>query len=882
MQTITSTQKEYLRNAKTVGVTVTVDPIEGEPFTFTEDDIIEGTFKIERNWAHGDVLEIGCADAAELTLTLDNSESQWNQVRWEGARLTVVLNIGGEPLQVGIFTVDERPGKLTTIQLKALDDMARFNRPYNSDLAYPATLEEILMDACAKCNVTLYTYMFDNGDYVVKEKPEGDDITYHQIVAWVAQLAGCNAWIDELGRLRLSWYGDNQSGDLEIGPDDRFLGQYEIAEEDIEITGIVYRTEETDYLVGTSNYALIIEDNPLLQDDFEPVLSALYAKIGGFKYRPYKFVALGYPHLWPGDMITKLVDADGNELTSVITNHVYKLNASEIEARGETETVRGYATGAPFTAAQKRVLQSVAKVEAERQTSKLEQTMLDFNQLMSNALGYYETYHTLPSGAKIRYIHDKPVLEESTIIYKYSAEGFGWTDQGWQGGNPVWHSGIDAAGNMIAKTVSAIGIKAEWMDVDDLSAITGNFTQLTAGDAQAYLDLRAINKSPQISMFAYLPNLATWNILQSSYIAPTMFTLGEDWRGEDDPVSSFAAPARVDLHANKLRFSYKTKPPSGGWDPVTSQWIAGMELGFYPDRIPPVQLDCYGHDMEIKAPKVGITGDLLIQGDTQVDGAIYLPHGGGDRVMINASAGAGRQLFYIFSTGTSASNASSYIQMFGMEDSGSPGQIIFGNNGNPTLRMYSNNNVRFYGDVQIDGAITNATITSSTVNISASRLTSGTVPLARIPTLPENKVPQTYTTYRSFAGGIGISSLPTTSSSPNLWVHPTSQGQVHRTTSSRRYKQDITEYNSKTILEACPVLYRDKGEVSQYGDDARMYLGFIAEDLHDLGLTELVDYIDGQPDSVLYDRISAALLVVIKDQEQRIQALEAKVKEVTV
>ncbi len=464
MQTITSTQKEYLRNAKTVGVTVTVDPIEGEPFTFTEDDIIEGTFKIERNWAHGDVLEIGCADAAELTLTLDNSEGQWNQVRWEGARLTVVLNIGGEPLQVGIFTVDERPGKLTTIQLKALDDMARFNRPYNSNLAYPATLEEILMDACAKCNVTLYTYMFDNGDYVVKEKPEGDDITYHQIVAWVAQLAGCNAWIDELGRLRLSWYGDNQSGDLEIGPDDRFLGQYEIAEEDIEITGIVYRTEETDYLVGTSNYALIIEDNPLLQDDFEPVLSALYAKIGGFKYRPYKFVVLGYPHLWPGDMITKLVDADGNELTSVITNHVYKLNASEIEARGETETVRGYATGAPFTVSQKRVLTAVAKREVARQTSGLEQATLHLNELMANALGLYPTVIEQETGARLFYMHDKPTLEESMVIWHWTEQGLAWTDQGWNDGNPAWQYGVLADGNAVLKVLTALGINADWIN----------------------------------------------------------------------------------------------------------------------------------------------------------------------------------------------------------------------------------------------------------------------------------------------------------------------------------------------------------------------------------------------------------------------------------
>lgn len=874
MQNLSSAQKQHLDNGGPVKVTIHVDPVSGEPFSITDYDLAERSFTIERNWTTGSNIEIGCADTAELIFTLDNADGQWSDIRWEGARLTVIYYINGEPLRAGIFTVDEPPRRLSTMQIRALDNMARFNRPWVPGISFPATLFQVIQDACNQCNVTLGTLEFDNDDYVVEQKPVGDDITNHHIVAWVAELAGSNAWIDEFGQLRLSWYGDNQIGNFEISPHN-MMSCDEIAEADIEITGIVYRTEEIDYILGTDKYALLIADNPLLQNNFEAVLTVLYNKIGGFKYRPYRLEVVGCPHVWPGDIITKLIDIEGNELTSIVTNHTYRLNGnSRIAARGETETVRGYATGAPFTAAQKRVLQSVAKVEAERQTSKLEQTMLDFNQLMSNALGYYETYHTLPSGAKIRYIHDKPALEESTIIYKYSAEGFAWTDQGWQGGNPVWHSGIDAAGNMIAKTVSAIGIKAEWMDVDDLSAITGNFSQLTAGDAQAYLDLRAINKSPQISMFAYLPNLDTWNILQSSYIAPTMFTLGEDWRGEDDPVSSFAAPARVDLHANKLRFSYKTKPLSGGWDPVTSQWIAGMELGFYPDGIPPVQLDCYGHDMEIDAPNVSITGNM------QVDGSIYLPHAAGDRARINASADTGRQMFYIYSTGRTSYNASCYMQMCGMEDSLNPGQIIFGNNGNPTLRMYSDNSVRFYGNVQIDGAITNATITSSTVNISASRLTSGTVPLARIPTLSENKIPQTFTTFRSFAGGISLGNLPTTSSSPNLWVNPTSLGQVHRTTSSRRYKQDITEYNSKTILEACPVLYRDKGEVAQYGDEACTYLGFIAEDLHDLGLSELVGYIDGQPDSVFYDRISAALLVVIKDQEQRIQALEAKVKEV--
>jgi len=43
-----------------------------------------------------------------------------------------VLDIDGEPLQAGVFTVDEPPRKLTTMQIRALDDMAKFNRLYDS------------------------------------------------------------------------------------------------------------------------------------------------------------------------------------------------------------------------------------------------------------------------------------------------------------------------------------------------------------------------------------------------------------------------------------------------------------------------------------------------------------------------------------------------------------------------------------------------------------------------------------------------------------------------------------------------------------------------------------------------------------------------------
>ena len=269
--------------------------------------------------------------------------------------------------------------------------------------------------------------------------------------------------------LKLSFNGNLLADTHQLGPDDRF--SYESAEADIEITGIIYRTdtddgEEIDYLAGNNKYALVIEENPLLQENYEAVLTALLLKLGGFRYRPFKFEVLSYPHLWPGDKITKLIEPDGSELQSIITNHLFKLNGnSTLEARGETETVRGYATGAPFTPSQKRVLQAVAKIEAARQTSALEQAVLRLNELMVNSLGFYTTTVELETGAKIIYTHDKPNLEESQVIWTQTELGFAWTDQGWQGGQPTWQYGVQADGSVIVKLLDAVGVRAEWVHI---------------------------------------------------------------------------------------------------------------------------------------------------------------------------------------------------------------------------------------------------------------------------------------------------------------------------------------------------------------------------------------------------------------------------------
>lgn len=463
MQTLTSTQLSYLQNRGVLSATVNVDPVEGAPFAIDAKNIRE--LSIDRRAVTGQQIEIGNAYASELVLELENDEGIYSSVTWEGARVTVVLDIGGEPLQAGIFTVDEQPRKFSIMTINALDDMARFNRPYVTDLVFPATLEQILADACSKCNVTQHTLTFDNGDYVVSEKPSGD-YTFHQIVNFVAEIAGCNAWIDHLSRLNMTWYGGTPA---EI--DHSLMYTHNMEEKDITITGVVYKAGEVDYVAGTEDYAIVIEDNPLLQDDYETVITALNSKLNGFTYRPYDIEMFRYPHLWPMDLVA-LRDGDGNLVNSVVMTHKVALvrGNSRIAAMGKTETVKGYATAAPLTPRQKRILETVAKVAAEKRLSATELATLHLNELMANALGLYHTILEQETGAKLFYMHDRPDLEESVIIWHWTEQGLAWTDQGWNDGAPVWNYGLTAGGNAVLTVLTAHGINADWINAGRIDA----------------------------------------------------------------------------------------------------------------------------------------------------------------------------------------------------------------------------------------------------------------------------------------------------------------------------------------------------------------------------------------------------------------------------
>jgi hypothetical protein len=108
-------------------------------------------------------------------------------------------------------------------------------------------------------------------------------------------------------------------------------------------------------------------------------------------------------------------------------------------------------------------------------------------------------------------------------------------------------------------------------------------------------------------------------------------------------------------------------------------------------------------------------------------------------------------------------------------------------------------------------------------------------------------------------------------------------GNLLRQGSSARYKQDIEDLvvDKNDILNMQPKSYRRIEEVEELGDNAVTYGGFIAENLAGTSLDKFVSYMkdeDGNliPDGVYYGELTAALVTIIKDQEERLNSVEAR------
>lgn len=494
MYPITSAGLAALREDVVQSVNILCTPTKGTAFNITDKDII-GAVTVNWSSVTGSKLDLGSACMSELSFTLENTDGTFDDKVFEGAQLYVTTSFPAgstkETVPIGYYTVDSPPRKLRSIKITAYDRMAKFNRAYDTELAYPATLYQIVADACTECGVSQKLPMNTlHRGVSIPKRPNADNLTYRQVLVWAAELMGVSLYIDYDGKLTGGWYATNAKHTV-IKASDRFTsGNTNFAENNIVFSGVrIVGNDEnkTEYLAGTKDYAFNIEGNLLVQSDMNLSTMATELKTArcSLTYTPMSCTTHSFPHLRPLDVM-KFETAQGTKKV-VLTNVKWQSQnrCTKLEGKGETATQSGYATMGAFTPKQQAILEQTRAQQAA-QINDFEQATLALNETIANSMGLYVTRKADSSGAVITYYHDKPTLEGSNTIYCRNAGGYAWTNNGWNNGSPNWEYGVSKDGDAVIRSIAANKISASYITTDILSSPTGKFSfNLDTGHIEA-------------------------------------------------------------------------------------------------------------------------------------------------------------------------------------------------------------------------------------------------------------------------------------------------------------------------------------------------------------------------------------------------------------
>lgn len=487
---------------------------DGSTLSITDKDLWSNGFKFEDAVSQNGSFDIGAAIINKLTLQINNFSGKYTDYIWDGARIVcyigLELSTGIEKIRICTMTVTDAPYQSTAIiSLTCEDSMRLFDRDYSeSKLTYPATRLQIIQDACEVCGVTLQSTRFDNDDFVIQNRPDDSSITFRQVIAWVAQM-GCQwAKCDEYGRLCFGWYErevpdnfydlvetpwkDVEGNDILDTTGEQIItimqtGITAIQTNgftpwlyDLEITGIKVteyvenssQNEAKTYQSGKSGYVIEISDNKLIQEGTgEAICKIISDRCVGMKFRPFSTGALTNIAWEAGDTIA-ISDRNGKQYKSYLTSVTLNPGAFEqLECSAKSASrnkQKQYSLNQQIQAENNKNLR-------DERTAR-EKALEELSQRLAESSGTYTTVETQPDGSNIYYLHNKPQLSDSDIVWKMTAEAWAVSTDGGQ----HWNGGMTVDGDVIARILTATGVNADWINTGTIKAIDkdGNTTFL--------------------------------------------------------------------------------------------------------------------------------------------------------------------------------------------------------------------------------------------------------------------------------------------------------------------------------------------------------------------------------------------------------------------
>lgn len=514
--------------------------LDGTVLNLTEHDFTpHNNYVSDGSGASG--IPLGVAIGRSIQIEIINEEEKYSSYDFYGAEivlyLTYKLSETTERIEMGTFTVTSPATYGDTIIMNALDHMHKADKSYATSLAFPATAQSVLVDACSSCDIPLLSTSFLNDDFVIDSIPSSQ-YTFREVIGFVAMIAAGNARINRQGYLEIITYDFSYLGLIldggtfepwtegnaidggtfefleteEIDGGDYGKRKYhvfadfknlKVDTDSVTITGLKTTTQgdtATVLLEGEEGYVLELK-NPLFEGKEASVLALIGPVLIGGQMRKFEADAICYPLAEFMDPCI-VVDRKGNAYPTVLTdvNFVF-FGFTTLRNSAESSSTLGNKYPSNYVNAVIEANKLVQKEKTDRELA-LEQ----LNKKLSNSSGLYVTTETQEDGSTIYYMHDKPTLDESEIVWKYTSQAFGVSIDG----GKTYPYGFSATGEAIANLLYANGInanyitsgtiKAQNIELEGLITTNGNFKILSDGS------IEAVNATLNGSLISYSDN----------------------------------------------------------------------------------------------------------------------------------------------------------------------------------------------------------------------------------------------------------------------------------------------------------------------------------------------------------------------------------------
>lgn len=498
MINVSNAFREKLEAGEPVRMVVDITFPDGTKKTINK-DIMNGDNGFS-DCAESSSFPVGATVCKTLTLSINNDQEQWKNYNFYGAKVHAylklqtsyaapesvstlldesynpILDSTGDPIiatqaatkdiietiDKGVYTVTTPEQYSDIINVTALDDMYKANKTYTSGLKLPQSLINLVRDACKTVGIGMNLTM-DHGDIIIIRSVP-DSMTFRQLFGYAAMVESANARIDYSGNLQFVKWDFERTNIPELK---NYGNPPTLSSDDIVITGIKVTNgqssddTDTDYsgIYGEEGYVLELENELIDTDQLQTVANIIGEQIVGARFRNLEGDLVYDPLVEFGDMmytydrlgnkyLTPLTDVSGNVggLTTVKTQ-------ADDPIRGSSDF---YGNSTKAIVAARRMVQ--------KETSAREEAIRRLAETLSSSSGLYMTQEPQQDGSIIYYMHNKPTIAESNIIWKLTAEAFAVSIDG----GKTYPYGFAVTGELITRLLYAEGINADYINAGTL------------------------------------------------------------------------------------------------------------------------------------------------------------------------------------------------------------------------------------------------------------------------------------------------------------------------------------------------------------------------------------------------------------------------------